>query len=372
MGVVYEAERLVAKGPDPVAIKVLATAFADDADFITRFAREADALIRLRHPHLIEVYEKGEYSPPEGGPSIYYFVMERFEGEDLRSYCQGQKLSVSTVLAIVQQAAAGLAHAHKEGIVHRDIKPGNILVRGDPAKDGLVKVVDFGVAQLASPGQTLTSLTHSNLILGTLNYMSPEQRIDASKIDHRADVYALGVVAYELLTGSLPLGAFEAPSELRPELSKGTDRALMAALRRDPEQRPSSVQHFARALELACQPSRAPRNAGLALLAMGVLGAGGWLASTQIPPQVSPVAKQSKNVPDPVPKASTPSPTQPEAQKETPPAWTPTPEFDRLAAFMKRDGDLVRKLALPLPVKKSRPKSKRRLPSPKSPRLKAD
>lgn len=371
MGVVYEAESLGTDTPKTVAIKVLAPAFADDADFITRFRREADALIRLRHTHLIEVYEKGEHCPADG-PTIYYFVMERFQGEDLRSYCQGRKLTVGTILAIVEQVAAGLAHAHKEGIVHRDIKPGNILVHGDPAKDGLVKVVDFGVAQLATPGQTLTSLTHSNLILGTLNYMSPEQRIDASKIDHRADVYALGVVTYELLTGSLPLGAFELPSELRPELNKGTDRALMAALRRDPDQRPTSVQQFARALELACKPSRAPRYAAIAVLCAAVLGGGGWWVETQGLLTSSPKLKQSAKRPTLAAKAPKSAPTQVEPEPERPPAWAPTPEFDKLAKFMKSDGALVQELARPRPKIKSRRKSKKALAGPKSTIFKAE
>src|SRR5204863_9926461 len=116
----------------------------------------------------------------------------------------------------------GYAHAH--GIVHRDVKPANILVRGDPSKDGSVKVVDFGVAQLATGQYTLTSLTRSELVLGTINYMSPEQRVDASEVDHRADVYALGVVAYELLTGRLPIGAFEPPSELGRGIGRAADR----------------------------------------------------------------------------------------------------------------------------------------------------
>jgi serine/threonine protein kinase len=283
MGVVYEAkrtERATFRGPDIAAIKVLSPAFALDAEFIERFRREADALTKLRHDNLIEVYAKGE-------EPCYYFVMERFYGEDLRSFMSRGSVSAAVAAAIVRGAAQGLAYAHANGIVHRDVKPANILVSGDLTKDGRVKVVDFGVAQLATGQYTLTSLTRSELVLGTINYMSPEQRVDASEVDHRADVYALGVVAYELLTGRLPIGAFEPPSELGKGVTRAADKAVLSALRRDPDQRPRTTVAFAELLEHALVKKRsvvpylAAAAAAVVLLAFG----GGSLMVVEQPPQ---------------------------------------------------------------------------------------
>lgn len=270
MGVVYEAkrtERATFPGPDIAAIKVLSPAFALDAEFIERFRRESDALTKLRHANLVEVYAKGE-SPH------YFFVMERFFGEDLRSFMARGPVDPARAAAIVRGAAQGLAYAHANGIVHRDVKPANILVSGDS-----VKVVDFGVAQLATGQYTLTSLTRSELVLGTINYMSPEQRVDASEVDHRADVYALGVVAYELLTGRLPIGAFEPPSELG-RVGKDADRAVMSALRRDPAQRPKSATLFAESFERALvkKPRRlAPYAIAATVLVASTAGAAAWM-----------------------------------------------------------------------------------------------
>lgn len=370
MGSVYEAERVSGSGPERVALKVLAPAFADDPDFVARFRREADALIRLRHPQLIEVYEKGEHTPSEGGPTAYYFVMERFAGVDLRRYAAQQPISVATAIAIISQAADGLAFAHQHGVVHRDIKPGNILVHGDPAQGGQVKVVDFGVAQLASSGQTLTNLTRSDLILGTLNYMSPEQRLDASRIDHRADVYALAVVAYELLTGSLPLGAFEPASELRPGLPRATDRALLAALRRDPEQRPNSVQQFSLALSRAAHPPRAGRGAWWGAAALVLAGAGAWFVA----PSRGPTEPQTVTVSKAVTKGAEPGATHSASVAASVPRFVPGPGFETLSRLMAADGAYVQGQVIEAPKTKARAVMKpkvSKLPSKKDSLLKA-
>lgn len=354
MGIVFEATR-EAEGPGPAraAVKVLSPLFAQDPEFVARFRREADALIQLRHPHLIEVYEKGEH-PMGDGPPAYYFVMERFEGDDLRRRLGQGPLPVPTALAIIRQAAEGLAYAHQHGIVHRDIKPANILVRGDPAQDGLVKVVDFGVAQLASSGHTLTSLTRSDLILGTLNYMSPEQRVDASRIDHRADIYALGVVAYELLTGSLPLGAFETPSELRPELPVAVDAALLAALRRDPAQRPASVQAFAQ--QLLDTLRGAPRRRGwawaTAAAALLVAGAGGWTLNARWGSTSTADPKAAAEVKAELSKALLPPPqAQVDVGQAVDPVPRPSPELDAVADALRADREYTEGLARPAPAK---------------------
>jgi serine/threonine protein kinase len=351
MGVVYEAERTERarfEGPQIAAVKVLSSVFARDPEFVERFRREAEALTALRHKNLIQVFAKGEWT---NEAPFYYFVMERFFGEDLRSMMARGPIPPATVAAIIRGAAEGLAYAHDSGIVHRDVKPANILVRGDPAKDGEVKVVDFGVAQLATGQYTLTSLTRSHLILGTINYMSPEQRVDASEIDLRADVYALGVVAYELLTGRLPIGAFEAPSELLSTLPRSTDRAVMSALRRDPAHRPSNARVFADLLEKAL---RTPQRRLPYAVAAGVLVLTGSALGALF------VRDREAEVRAPSP----PPPQEQRAQAPAPPPWTPSPRVERLVRAMETATDYAIKAsreptAKPQPKKASlKPKGK--------------
>ncbi|MBI2377742.1 MAG: serine/threonine protein kinase [Deltaproteobacteria bacterium] len=252
MGVVYDAERRAGDGPERAAVKILSGAFSESPEFVARFLREAQALTRLDHENLAKVYAHGVHAR-EGKPPLYYFVMERFDGEDLRARMARGPIDAPTIASIVNGAARGLAYAHRAGIVHRDVKPANILVRGHGTSIE-VKIVDFGVAHIAAGEYTLTSLTRSELILGTINYMAPEQRLDATRIDHRADVYALGAVAYELLTGRLPMGAFPRPSELVGALRTTVDRAVVSALRPDPDDRPESAIAFADSLSTALEP----------------------------------------------------------------------------------------------------------------------
>lgn len=357
MGLVYEASRTDSasfEGPEVAAIKVLSPAFSRDPQFVERFRREADALTRLRHQNLIEVYARGEDEQP-----CHFFIMERFYGGDLRSLVSKGVVSPKQTAAIIKQAASGLAYAHTQGIVHRDIKPANILVRGDPSSDGSVKVVDFGVAQLATSSYTLTSLTSSDLILGTINYMSPEQRVDASQIDHRADIYALGVVAYELLTGRLPIGAFEPPSQLRSSLSRAVDRAVLAALRRAPEHRPDSVELFAERLERALAPKRKTVAIAAGAAFAVVLGGMGVRALLEQPKQLAKtlepqkVARQKANSKKaaPVEKAKSPEPPkqQAEAALDAPQLST----LDPLVKTLRKDANVAFKLS-EVPKKRKR------------------
>jgi serine/threonine protein kinase len=288
MGVVYEG----AGSEKRVAIKVLAPELRRDEQLIERFQREAEALTRLRHPNLIEVYAHGIH---EGGRP--YFVMELFDGEDLRTIIARGSVPHRTAAAIISGAALGLAHAHAHGVVHRDVKPANILVRGDPARGGAVKVVDFGVARIAAGEHPLTS---SALIIGTLNYMAPEQRLDASVIDRRADIYALGVVAYELLTGKLPLGAFAVPSELSPSLPSRVDRVIISALRQDLDRRTSDVERFATDLDRALRARSFNRPIALGGVAIVLAIAGAFGLQSADPVKVEP---QEVRVEPPVTKA---------------------------------------------------------------------
>ena len=248
MGAVYKARQ---PGLDRlVAVKILPPEISRDPAFAERFQREARALARLSHPHIVAVYDFGQtvassslIAPRSEGMvrganhdnALCYIVMEFVDGVNLRQAIQSGGLSPQDALAIVPQICEALQFAHDEGIVHRDIKPENILID----KRGRVKIADFGLAKLManggreSPGASLTA-THQ--VLGTLRYMAPEQLQGSREVDHRADIYSLGVVFYELLTGELPMGKFAPPSK-RVQIDVRLDEVVLRALEQDPEQR---------------------------------------------------------------------------------------------------------------------------------------
>jgi eukaryotic-like serine/threonine-protein kinase len=202
MGEVYLAEdtRLGRK----VALKLLPAAFTQDQERVRRFKQEARAASSLNHPNILTIHEIGEASTEEGG--AYYIVSEFVEGETLRALMRGGGLNSDRVTTIAEQVASALGVAHEAGIVHRDIKPENVMAR----PDGLVKVLDFGLAKLTeSPAPTADSESSTNLstapgmVMGTVSYMSPEQA-RGQKVDHRADLFSLGVVLYEMIAGRRP------------------------------------------------------------------------------------------------------------------------------------------------------------------------
>ncbi|HUE70320.1 MAG TPA: serine/threonine-protein kinase, partial [Pirellulaceae bacterium] len=194
MGAVYKARQ---RGLDRlVAVKVLPPEIGHDAGFAERFTREARALARLSHHHIVSVFDFGQSN------GLFYIVMEYVDGLNLRQTIQTGKLTAAEALAIVPQICEALQFAHDEGIVHRDIKPENILID----KRGRVKIADFGLAKLLGADAGDHSLTATNQVMGTLRYMAPEQMQGSREVDHRADIYSLGVVFYELLTGELPMG----------------------------------------------------------------------------------------------------------------------------------------------------------------------
>jgi hypothetical protein len=223
-----------------VALKILAPERAGDPSFAERFAREARAMARLQHPHIVTLHDFGQ----AGGWA--YLVMEHVEGATLRQVMATGRLSPAEALALVPPLCEALAHAHAQGVVHRDLKPENILLDGR----GRPRIADFGLAKLADAEGTLTA---SGTTLGTLHYMAPEQVAGAADLDHRADLYALGVLLYELLTGTLPLGRFAPPSQ-----AAGTDRRLdevvFKSLERDPGRRWQSADELRQALAGAAAP----------------------------------------------------------------------------------------------------------------------
>jgi eukaryotic-like serine/threonine-protein kinase len=221
-----------------VAVKILPAKFAADREFIARFEKEATALAALNHPNIVQIIDRGQAG------THYYFVMELVVGVNLREMLTGRRLPPKDALRIVVQLARAIDYAHEQKIVHRDLKPENVLV--DPR--GHVKIADFGLAGMKGSERNI-ALTATAVAMGTVNYMAPEQRRDAKHVDHRADLYSLGVLLYEMLTGELPLGRFKLPSEKVPGVSVTIDALVARLLDTDPEQRPPNALEVATTLE---------------------------------------------------------------------------------------------------------------------------
>ena len=201
MGAVYKARQ--AKIDRLVALKVLGFDPDDHPAFAERFRREGQALARLDHPNVVKLFDFGERD------GLFYLVLEFVDGPNLRSLMKPGALEPRQALSIVPQICEALQFAHDEGVVHRDIKPENVLVDSK----GRVKIADFGLAKLVDARARDSSLTDVGQVMGTPDYMAPEQLRGERGVDHRADIYSLGVVFYEMLTGALPRGNFALPSK---------------------------------------------------------------------------------------------------------------------------------------------------------------
>src|ERR671923_12607 len=219
-----------------VAIKILNDRHAADDQFVERFRREAKNAARLSHPNIVSIYDRGE---AEG---TYYIAMEFLDGRSLKELIVSRgPAPVSVAIDYTRQILAALRFAHRNGIVHRDIKPHNVLVDGE----GRLKVTDFGIARAGT-----SQMTEAGSIIGTAQYLSPEQAKGAP-VDQTSDLYSVGVVLYELLTGRVPftgdtpleiamkhLSAVpEPPSEKRPEVPRDLDLVVLRALAKNPEDR---------------------------------------------------------------------------------------------------------------------------------------
>jgi tRNA A-37 threonylcarbamoyl transferase component Bud32 len=230
MGAVYKARQ--PKLDRMVAVKILPPEWGKDPAFSERFAREARALARLTHPHIVAVHDFGE------SDGLFYLVMEYVDGANLRHLLQEGRMKPAEALAVIPQICEALQYAHEEGVVHRDIKPENILLDSK----GRVKIADFGLAKLLNRPRAAFTLTGSQQVMGTLDYMAPEQRLRPQEVDHRADIYSLGVVFYEMLTGELPLGRFEPPSH-KVRVDARLDEIVFRALEREPGRRYQRASH---------------------------------------------------------------------------------------------------------------------------------
>ncbi len=227
MGAVYKVRQ---KELDRLAaLKILPPETATIPGFQERFTREARLLASLSHPQIVTVFEFGRRD------AFFFLLMEFVDGVTLRQALLSEpirKLNSKEALTIVSQLCDALQFAHDEGVVHRDIKPENILID----RRGRIKIADFGLARLLDKPNSVPTLTGSNQILGTPIYMAPEQVEGAAVIDHRADIYSLGVVFYELLTGELPLGRFQPPSQ-RTQVDVRLDDIVLRTLEKEPDRR---------------------------------------------------------------------------------------------------------------------------------------
>jgi len=248
-----------------VAIKVMHPAFMEDPNFLARFQREARIVAKLDHPHIVPIYDFAEHKAHP------YLVMRFVEGETLKARLQRGRLELQEVLRIARAVGDALTYAHEQGVLHRDIKPSNVLLthENDRSSGGGIYLTDFGLARMAEAGESTLS---RDMMVGTPQYISPEQAKGMTNLDARTDVYSLGVVLYEMLMGQTPFTAdtpyaiihdhiftpLPLPREINPDLPEPLERVLLRALAKKPDDRFQSVQELVSALEKAIEPAPVP------------------------------------------------------------------------------------------------------------------
>ncbi|MBN6185890.1 Stk1 family PASTA domain-containing Ser/Thr kinase [Aneurinibacillus sp. BA2021] len=262
MAIVYSAKDTLLNRT--VALKVLRSQFGNDDDFVARFHREAQAAASLSHPNVVNIYDIGQED------DIYYIVMEYVEGMTLKKYInEHAPLDVAEAVDIAIQICDALDHAHQNELIHRDIKPHNILIN----KFGRIKVTDFGIARAVSS----VTITHTGSVLGSVHYFSPEQAKGISA-GAKSDLYSLGVVLYEMLTGELPFSgdspisvalkhlqeSYVMPRKIRPEIPQSVENIIIRAMAKEPMYRYESAREMLEDLQTCLQPER--RNEAVYLL----------------------------------------------------------------------------------------------------------
>ena len=276
MGVVYKARQKSLNRL--VALKLLAPERVTDEGFAERFTREAQALASLSHPSIVTIHDFGATTPPQTPdaiphPPIFFLLMEFVDGVNLRQLLRSRKLSPEEALAIVPPLCDALQYAHERGIVHRDIKPENLLLD----KDGRIKIADFGIAKMLAVEKIPTDsgqprmemeiggrsesvgIPAPSVAAGTPGYMAPEQSTAPQTVDARADIYSLGVVFYEMLTGELPGAKLQPPSK-KVQIDVRLDEIVLRALEKTPELRYASAAEFRTQIETVTSSPRRSRG----------------------------------------------------------------------------------------------------------------
>jgi serine/threonine-protein kinase len=296
MGAVFAAtHRLTGK---QVALKWMLPELARDEDAVQRFMREAQAAGRINHPNVVDVYDVGQHE------DSFFLVMELLRGEPLTSALSRRDLTVREVLDLLLRAMRGVAAAHRQGVVHRDLKPDNIfLAYEDDGVGREPKVLDFGISKVSNEGQINPRLTRTGAVVGTPYYMSPEQIRGSEGLDRRADVYAFGVILYEALTGQVPFiadtygalvleiatGTPKAPDYLVPGLPVELSQIVMRAMARNAPDRFSNLESLIHALE-PFQHDTAPTRGGTG-------SDSNWLRNSSSSPVSTPFAAELQDDP---------------------------------------------------------------------------
>lgn len=255
-----------------VAIKVMDVALSKEQDFIERFKREARVIARLDNPHIVPVYDFDEHN---GQPFI---VLKFIDGQTLKDRMKNSPLSKVEILQVVKAVGNGLEYAHKRGVLHRDTKPSNVLIAGD----GKIYLTDFGLARLVEGSSNLTG----DMILGTPHYISPEQAINADKLDEGTDIYSFGVMIYEMVVGCLPFDADTAftviedhisklpplPTSIKPDLPQEIERVILKSLEKHRDDRYASVSDLVRDFKKAWFPTNHVEQGDISSTTMESIG----------------------------------------------------------------------------------------------------
>ncbi len=309
----------------PVAIKLLHGRSSGIADAAQRFEREAQLLARLKHPRIVTVYD---YGAIDVGP---YLVMEFVPGPTLRDVLRGPRLGYEAAVRIADQICEAVAYAHTMGVLHRDLKPENVLFESHGYADDL-KVVDFGISRLIGDTEPGFHLTKTGFVVGTPFYAAPEQMTPTKAIDARADIFSIGVMLYEMLTGQLPRGRFAPPSQLA-QVPTALDAVTLRCLESDPERRYRDVASVRKALGAAMTATARWRRVASWLAASAAVGALiVWAAITWSNGGTQETAQTSRPAPDQRPttngkpdQVAAPPPSTPKLTDQSPSPAVPQP-----------------------------------------------